>query len=416
MMPSEKPSTVEQPVPARGSAVSQLQRRDAPPEGIAPQIQFGGAGPGDSGSQALPDSEPGLRVTTVKPSYEVGQAVGICISWIAEDQSVTVRVLLPDGSEQQFEILALEPFEPDCFPWVVRPGDPLGQYQVVVRQGDQETASTFLVRAPTAPNKVVVPKDALSVAAYTPPSTVFQIILAGFHPRQRLALHLYLDGHNCQGIPCAGYYSSLPEVEMDEMGQAIYEVRTSSDDPPGSYHVVPEPQIILDGMIDIVIHAPLAVGQTKVLFNKLNLWTLPVGGERIEERPLLYSGSLLTILDIQPQAIQIRTEEGIEGWLHTSPGRIYYNLDEGDRVYYQKSDRPDYRRAGTRVSVVDSNGIPLRSEPGSSAAVVIDRMPPGQQGVVQELRGDWLRLVLDDGTTGWGRWYYDGNVYISSIP
>ncbi|HEY3231897.1 MAG TPA: peptidoglycan-binding domain-containing protein, partial [Roseiflexaceae bacterium] len=36
----------------------------------------------------------------------------------------------------------------------------------------------------------------------------------------------------------------------------------------------------------------------------------------------------------------------------------------------------------------------------------------GQGGAVREVLGDWLKLEFEDGSTGWARWYYDGEIYV----
>ena len=70
--------------------------------------------------------------------------------------------------------------------------------------------------------------------------------------------------------------------------------------------------------------------------------------------------------------------------------------------------KPSVRRA------LVAFGIPLRTEPRTTADKILAAISPnGQQATVQEVRGDWLRITLDNGAVaGWARWYYDGNYYI----
>ena len=46
------------------------------------------------------------------------------------------------------------------------------------------------------------------------------------------------------------------------------------------------------------------------------LWTAAEAGQRVAERPRLYGGAFVTVLDIQPAAVQVRTVEGVTGWIH----------------------------------------------------------------------------------------------------
>lgn len=150
-------------------------------------------------------------------------------------------------------------------------------------------------------------------------------------------------------------------------------------------------------------------GQQVVVYpNPQLLWDAPFGGSPVLERPRLYAGAGVTILELASDAVQVRTPEGVEGWVHAAPAEAL-NADTS-LVGRQAAFTP-----GTQVQVVLGVGIPLRSEPRSSADELGDKMPQGTVSTVLELRGDWLYLQLADGTTGWGRWYYDLDVYIDVL-
>lgn len=139
----------------------------------------------------------------------------------------------------------------------------------------------------------------------------------------------------------------------------------------------------------------------------LELWDAPTGGARVQERPLLYGGALVTVLALTPQAVQVRTSEGVTGWLHAGAAEAL-TLEAAPSV--AASFVGEYVRA----TIVHANSIPLRAAPRSDAEAVGAPLAPGQALVVTGLRGDWLAVrVIDDGRQGWARWHYDGAMYIA---
>ncbi len=136
-----------------------------------------------------------------------------------------------------------------------------------------------------------------------------------------------------------------------------------------------------------------------------DLWVSSEGGDRVTERPKLHGSAALTILKIMPTAVQVRTPEGVEGWIRQPITEV---------AAPDTSVSGDVTRfgPGVRVQISLPSGIPLRQDPSSTAAKLREQIAAGQQATMQELRGDWLKLTLDDGLEGWGRWYYDGEQYI----
>jgi hypothetical protein len=138
-----------------------------------------------------------------------------------------------------------------------------------------------------------------------------------------------------------------------------------------------------------------------------DLWTAQASGERVFARPRLYGGALVTVLEIAVGAVRVRTPEGVDGWIH----------EPVEEALTEDLTMPGAQAGfvvGARVRIVWPNGIPLRAQPAPDALKVLPRLAPGQLGSVQELRGDWLLISLDDGTTGWARWYYDDQIYIAT--
>ncbi len=144
-----------------------------------------------------------------------------------------------------------------------------------------------------------------------------------------------------------------------------------------------------------------------------DLWTAPTGGKRVDERPKLLGGAFLVILAIRPQAVQVRTTEGVTGWIRAAAPTAL-------------TTRPALPSEHTRfgvywAQVVAPNGLILRQAPQSSAPKVVtvpkavDRLERGQPVLVLGRRGDWLRVLLNGNEAngfGWLRWHYDGARYI----
>ncbi len=158
--------------------------------------------------------------------------------------------------------------------------------------------------------------------------------------------------------------------------------------------------------------AVLAVGQaaSTTPARAWDLWTKPVGGEHVYERPRLYGGTLLTIVAMTPNAVMVRTSDDVTGWIQASAATaLTANLMvPGERSQFQGS---------TVVQVGLRNGVPLRRSPRSTAPKLLDQLMFGQEATLLGVRGDWARVAyVDDARrtqVGWARWYYDGARYLS---
>jgi hypothetical protein len=153
--------------------------------------------------------------------------------------------------------------------------------------------------------------------------------------------------------------------------------------------------------------AGLAVGQTALTRTSTTrpLWTAASGGQPVQERPQLFGGAQVTILALAPGAVQIRTAEGIEGWIQ-EPAEQALTADLSDIGMLGRFS------VGAQVRVIQPHKIPVREEPRSTASQRGALLAAGQGGTVLDTLGDWLKIELADGSTGWVRWYYDGQLYV----
>jgi serine/threonine protein kinase len=135
------------------------------------------------------------------------------------------------------------------------------------------------------------------------------------------------------------------------------------------------------------------------------LWSAATGGARVNERPRLFGGAQVTIEAIEADAVQVRTPEGVVGWLR-EPAEQALTADLSDIGVLQRF------AAGAEVHVIWANGIPVRAGPRSGAEKLLEQLPAGQGGLVRQVLGDWLEIQLENGSNGWVRWYYDGKIYV----
>lgn len=177
--------------------------------------------------------------------------------------------------------------------------------------------------------------------------------------------------------------------------------------PPESL-AMSEPATTQAAAMRLVGGAALVVGQQLVtVVPDVDLWAEPQGTRRVMERPRLYEGTVITVLTIEPDALEVRTHDDVTGWLRDAAPALSDDLVQpGERERFV---------LGQRVQVVWANGIPLRAEPRSTATRLRLDVAAGTPARVEELRGDWLRVTLDDGMTGWLRWYYDGRIYVDAL-
>jgi len=158
--------------------------------------------------------------------------------------------------------------------------------------------------------------------------------------------------------------------------------------------------------------APIAVSVGKQAFTRtdmaLDLFVDATGDQRVFDRPKLFSGAAVTILVIEPAAVQIRTPEDVVGWIHQQADLALTAAPPP--ISIQSPYRP-----GARIKIAQPTGIPLRDAPRPNAPKLVDKLKPDQQATIKDVRGDWLNIMLDDGAAGWARWYYDGARYIDVI-
>jgi hypothetical protein len=229
------PATVNVSVPAASpqpAQESRLRRRDAPPRDVSVQLSnFGG---GASGGP--PDCDFDLVGTQQKP---VGSP---CTAWFLSDVDLNFRSSPADRSPIQAQVTGpdgaskREVIQPGSdgvgrWVWSTAPGDSVGTYTVAATQGTRRVAGSFEVKPTPAP--------AIHVRSRRDsPGTTVEILLAGYPPRQTVRLRLY---RLIRGLSTFWYFADLPDVPVDDRGQATSTLTIQPGDPEGAYAVLTEP-------------------------------------------------------------------------------------------------------------------------------------------------------------------------------
>jgi hypothetical protein len=108
-------------------------------------------------------------------------------------------------------------------------GSPVGRYELRATQGSNRLTAVVMVRTDYQP------EIRTQEPAEGPPGTTYRFAVAGLPPNQRVPMHLYRDIY----IQTAWYVTELPPVQTNGRGEAVYNLRSAADDPPGFYYVVP---------------------------------------------------------------------------------------------------------------------------------------------------------------------------------
>jgi len=204
-----------------------LERRDAPPAGVAEQVSYFELGDG-----GCPESDhPAVRFLGGFPreaQAPVGQITfTICVLGFSKERPVGVTVRRPDGREVSRRVPFNKGYGLHPLPWVPLPGDPLGRYDVSASQGATTAKAGFYVRRAPAPRVFVL-------EFYVPPGSPVPIVLAGFEPRQRVRLNLYRGRGDSSSR--FSYLTSIT-VPTDERGEALYRFTTDPNASPARYLV-----------------------------------------------------------------------------------------------------------------------------------------------------------------------------------
>lgn len=204
-----------------------LTRRDAPRVGVARQAEFWvGAGGGCDGLEDYT----GPPAIEIRPGLRLGVPVDaeFCFPGFSTNVPLDAEVRSPDGNVIFRETLTCcIGGGPLGFNLLHLPGDPLGRYTVVGRQGRDEAVLEFEVVRAERPQLLLVNQPGYL-------GEEIRIALGGFDPGRPVQLHLYWNPE--QTFDPLEYITSF-EVLTDANGAADHVLTTTPDDPPGCYGI-----------------------------------------------------------------------------------------------------------------------------------------------------------------------------------
>ena len=173
----------------------------------------------------LPGTTPQV---TVGKNPEPATWLQICFPGFSGKKELRVEITAPDGLKTENVIYPNEFIFVPILEWLIVPGDPLGTYKVNATQGTVKAGGSFTVVPATEPRLLTLPSTS------SIPGGTFRVAFAGFPANSEVGVYLY---RNEGGLWT--FQTTMPQARMDQRGEAVYEVRTVREDPPGGYCLVP---------------------------------------------------------------------------------------------------------------------------------------------------------------------------------
>jgi hypothetical protein len=164
-------------------------------------------------------------ISIKKTDVEILDQVSGCLYGFKIGEEIQIQIENPDGTIST-DVQEFHKYHK--WSWMIMPSDPVGEYTVTVIQGERVASATINVTYATKPKIFLLNKIA-------PPGTTFQFALAGFLSDQ--PLYLYHED-NCKEHEHKGCWyliTQIPPPIVDSFGEALYEFKTLTNDPPGTY-------------------------------------------------------------------------------------------------------------------------------------------------------------------------------------
>jgi hypothetical protein len=228
-----------------GKPRSVFQRHDAPPAGVARQVEiftFGGPsecerpktfGPAVTLSREVP--RPWLAKDSTR-RYTLGDHVRVCAFGFADDRPVKLVVQRPDGSRSSrtypAELIDQATVSDPRTALLIRPDLPTGSYRITARQGVLRASARLSVGVPTIPGYETTGTREGDPA----------VVVVGLPARQRFRLLLYGGSAQDDGRPpgflrpAAPFVTSVG-VQADGRGTAVYRLRRAPGEPKACFIV-----------------------------------------------------------------------------------------------------------------------------------------------------------------------------------
>jgi hypothetical protein len=202
-----------------------LKRRDPLPNGVAARVwPFADGAAGDS---ACEGDRPN-PTTLVPDRVGVGELREFCLWGFPAGKILTVEITAPDGGIERRTICYWCYRGENATLWGSIPGNTLGTYHVVIKQGATQLAADFGLQPQRVPLLRVVGSEAEYTNEHpTRAGTSVRIVIAGFRPDTLIDLDFYYFPDRL--LPEARYITTLA-VKTDADGQRVYNLPTYPTD------------------------------------------------------------------------------------------------------------------------------------------------------------------------------------------
>ena len=197
-----------------------LERREAPPAGVAEQVSYFELGNGGCPSKA---DAPEIRL--LSRVVEVNEFYYVCLLGFPPKRTVALALRRPDGRSVVERIEPQGDFPVRTVVRFVAPQNPVGRYRVTASQSSTRATNSFEVRRASQPRL-------REMEDYFSPGQPVRLGFAGFRPRQKVRFHLYRQPPSASDR--FTYLASMT-ARMDENGEAIHEIPTDPASPPVHY-------------------------------------------------------------------------------------------------------------------------------------------------------------------------------------
>jgi hypothetical protein len=197
-----------------------LERREAPPAGVAEQVSYSALGNGGCPSKA---DAPEIRL--LSRVVEINHSPYVCLLGFAPERPVELTLRRPDGRSVVERVEPQGDLPVRTVVLLAAPQEPVGRYGVTARQGSTRATSSFEVRRASQPRL-------RAIENHFPPGQPVRLGFAGFRPTREVRFHLYRQRRSANGR--FTYLASMT-ARMDENGEAIHEIPTDPGSPPIHY-------------------------------------------------------------------------------------------------------------------------------------------------------------------------------------
>jgi hypothetical protein len=221
--------------------LSPLQRSTPRPAGLAAQFDLGlGGADTDCRALAPPSADPTISGLE-RPG--LGLLYPVCFYNFSDQAPVQVAITNPLGSVEHRQTSRDPESGTPVLWWGSEPGDPLGHHEIAAVQGSRTAHGSFRLEQQRLRTLRVVQNSI--VTDWVQVGATVTVVLAGFQPHGRIQLHTYhlplrqvsgeYPGIGTLEHPAVANYRSSMGLTMNDRGELIYRIPTTSRDPKGCY-------------------------------------------------------------------------------------------------------------------------------------------------------------------------------------